>query len=81
MQAKIPVLAVTDPNTDIGKTIVDGEFGWWLESNDSDAVHDLIRRISESNTNSFGINGYTYLEEHFSSKCAYQIIAGQGELK
>ena len=34
MQAKIPVLAVTDPNTDIGKVIVDGGFGWWCESND-----------------------------------------------
>ena len=34
MQAKIPVLAVTDPNTDIGKVIVTGGFGWWCESND-----------------------------------------------
>ena len=33
MQAKIPVLAVTDPNTDIGKDNVGGKFGWWCESN------------------------------------------------
>ena len=32
MQVKLPVLAVTDPNTDVGKVIVDGEFGWWCES-------------------------------------------------
>lgn len=27
MQAKLPALAVTDPNTDIGKGIVEGGFG------------------------------------------------------
>lgn len=34
MQAGLPVLAATDPNTDIGKTIVDEGFGWWCESTD-----------------------------------------------
>ena len=28
MQAGIPVVAVTDPNTDVGRVIVDGGFGW-----------------------------------------------------
>lgn len=37
MQAKLSVLSVTDPNTDIGKVISDGGFGWWCESNDSDS--------------------------------------------
>ena len=35
MQAKVPVLACTDPNTDIGKVIEEGGFGWWCESNDA----------------------------------------------
>lgn len=37
MQTKLPVLAATDPNTDIGKVIIDGGFGWWCESNNSNA--------------------------------------------
>ncbi|MBR5539197.1 MAG: glycosyltransferase family 4 protein, partial [Clostridia bacterium] len=32
MQAKIPVLACTDPNTDVGKVIEEGNFGVWCES-------------------------------------------------
>lgn len=32
MSVKLPVLAVTDRVTDIGKVIVDGGFGWWCES-------------------------------------------------
>ena len=42
MQAKIPVLAVTDTNTDIGKVVTKGGFGWWCESND---VNDFCRTL------------------------------------
>ena len=42
MQAKIPVLAVTDPNTDIGKVIVEGGFGWWVKNNCVDEFSDKI---------------------------------------
>ncbi len=35
MQATIPAFAVTDPNTDVGKVVVDGGFGWWCESDDA----------------------------------------------
>lgn len=45
MQARIPVLAVTDPNTDIGKAIVDGGFGWWCESNDVDLFYEIVNKI------------------------------------
>lgn len=41
MQAKLPVLAVTDSNTDIGKVIVDGGFGWWCESNDEESFYQI----------------------------------------
>ena len=36
MQAGLPVLACTDPNTDIGKVITEGGFGWWCESNNTE---------------------------------------------
>lgn len=42
MQAKIPVLAVTDANTDIGKVIEEGGFGWWCESN---GIHEFSKTI------------------------------------
>ena len=49
MQAKLPNLAYTDPNTDIEKTITDGEFGWWNESNDSGKVGICQRKVISSN--------------------------------
>jgi hypothetical protein len=43
------VLAATDPNTDIGKVIVDGGFGWWCESNDSEKFHGIVQTIVDVN--------------------------------
>lgn len=42
MQAGLPVLACTDPNTDIGTVITKGGFGWWCESNDVGALKKII---------------------------------------
>ena len=73
MQAKLPVLAVTDPNTDIGKVIVDGGFGWWCESNHSSEFRNLISRISHINDNSFKSNSFDYLH-NYSVKRSYKTI-------
>ncbi len=74
MQAKIPVLAVTDPNTDIGKTIVKGGFGWWCESDNSDIFRGTVKKIVAEQDASLGRNGYAYLVEHFDCRSAYKII-------
>lgn len=73
MQAKIPVLAVTDPKTDIGKVIVDGGFGWWCESNN---VESFVALISTINTDRDiqGSNGWGYLVSHYASIQSYEII-------
>lgn len=73
MQAKIPVLAVTDPNTDIGKVIVDGGFGWWCESNDVDGFVSYISKINTDNDIQ-GSNGWNYLVSHYASIQSYEII-------
>ena len=74
MQAKIPVLAVTDPNTDIGKVIVGGGFGWWCESNNVDVFCETINSIV---TNDIGNKAYSYLIEEYSVTKQYHIIAKQ----
>ena len=74
MQAKLPVLAATDPNTDIGKVIVDGGFGWWCESNDAKKFKELVEiALTTVNDNQI-INEWAYLKEHYSSKKTYEII-------
>lgn len=74
MQAKIPVLAVTDPNTDIGKVIVDGGFGWWCESNDVKAFSEKVQEACKSNRRDIGQKGFSYLEDYYTSKKSYAIV-------
>lgn len=65
MQSKIPTLAVTDTATDVGTVIVNGEFGWWCESNDSDAFVRKVEEAIESNLAKLGENGFSYLKSHY----------------
>lgn len=74
MQAGIPVLAVTDSNTDIGKVIVNGGFGWWCESNDVKAFQRKIREACKSDLIDMGMKGFQYLEEYYSAEKGYEII-------
>lgn len=76
MQAKIPVLAVTDPNTDIGKVIVEGGFGWWCESDDAEAFYRLTYAIVFTDTCMHQCNEWLHLEWPFSVQNAYNIIIG-----
>ena len=75
MQARLPVLAATDPNTDLGTVITDGGFGWWCESNDVEAFRALVGRIISSELADMGNAGMKYLAEHYSADKAYEIIA------
>ncbi|MCR5600121.1 MAG: glycosyltransferase family 4 protein [Ruminococcus sp.] len=77
MQAKLPVLAATDPNTDIGIVIFDGGFGRWCESNDADRFADIVREFLQcdiSSLNTMKENGFKYLEDHYSSEQVYKTI-------
>lgn len=76
MAAKLPVLACTDPNTDIGKLIIEGKFGWWCESNDVDVFVDIINKVYCSpELKKFGNRGFQILSDNFSSAEAYKIIS------
>ena len=74
MQAKIPVLAVTDINTDIGKVIVDGGFGWWCESNDIDGVDNCLKQILKNENIKNGANAWTCLINMYTCEQAYGVI-------
>lgn len=74
MQAKIPVLAVTDPNTDIGKVIVDSGFGWWCESDDVGAFTKNVEQIINRDNNDVRKKEWSYLNENYSVNKGYEII-------
>lgn len=73
MQAKIPILAVTDANTDIGKIISEGGFGQWCESDDTVGFENCILNFDSSK---FDRNHeWEYLNLCYSVSKAYQIIS------
>lgn len=75
MQAKLPVFACTDPNTDLGKVITDGGFGWWCESDDAEKAAAIAERIAVESAADKGEKAFRYLEQHFSSVESYNSIA------
>ena len=74
MQASMPVLACTDPNTDVGKTIVDGGFGWWCESDSAETFSATVDKALASDISALGNKAFEYLEKHYSTKSAYETI-------
>lgn len=73
MAAKLPVLACTDVNSDIGKTIIDGEFGWWCESDDAEEFRELIISITDE-INTMRDNSWKFLCRNYSVSKAFEII-------
>ena len=74
MQAKLPVLAVTDPITDIGKVIEAGGFGWWCESNDVRKFKKIVNDIKIDKLDVYKENAYKVLNERYSTVDAYRMI-------
>lgn len=76
MQAGLPVLACTDPNTDIGNVITEGKFGWFCESNSVKDFDKNVKDACNSDLESMGENSFKYLEQNYSVEKGYEIIIG-----
>ncbi len=74
MQAKLPVLAVTDPNTDIGRVIEDGGFGWWCESDDSNRFYEIVCKINTLSLPGRKERAYEYLLNNYKVENSYITI-------
>jgi glycosyltransferase involved in cell wall biosynthesis len=73
--AGIPVLAVTDPCTDVGKIIEDGKFGWHCLSNDVEAYYKLILKIlNTTNWTKLKENSHNYLLNNYTPEHAFKSI-------
>ncbi len=68
MQTGKPILALTDPVTDIHALVTyEARCGWWCPSDDVGRVVDTVKKICSERENipELGMNGRTYLEEKF----------------
>lgn len=73
---KMPVLAVTDKNTDMGKVITDNGFGYWVESGDLEALNVAVTNLQESKQHRIimGEKGNRFLKENYTADISYSII-------
>lgn len=76
MQVRIPVLACTDENTDLGQIIVDKGFGWWCKSNDVKMFHRTIKEAMNSDLKIMGEKAFQCLNDDYKVEDSYEIIMG-----
>ncbi len=79
MQAKLPVLAVTDTSTDIGEIIMENRFGWWCKSDNVNNFINIIREIAiekNSGWNKYGERAFEYLVKEYNVKNAFDKVCG-----
>lgn len=78
MEKGIPILAVTDPYTDMGKIIEMNKFGWWCESSNSSYFKDKVNNIcdySQEELKKMGQRGREFLKYQYNvNKIAQQIL-------
>lgn len=76
MNHSIPVIALTDRNTDLREIIADGDFGWWGESNDPGRLRSILTGILEQSEilEQKGDHAKQYLQEHYRTQIAYLSI-------
>lgn len=74
MQAGLPVLCCTDPNTDVGTVAERGGFGWRCLSNDVSAFCQTADLACRADLPAMGAKGKQYLAEHFTVRQAYETI-------
>lgn len=78
MEQGKPVLAATDRNTDLGKVIVGGEFGFWCESGDLQAFNECLDSLAENASlrEKMGNSARRYLLDHYTVGKACDTILG-----
>ena len=75
LQSKLPVLVVTDPNTDVGEIAERNQFGWWVESNNVNHFSRCISEVLSSDIKGMGEKGRKYLiDNHDVSKCCAELL-------
>lgn len=74
MQASMPVLVATDPNTDMGDIVEQNGFGWKCMSNNSKKFEECVKKALVADLNKMGAMGRKYLEDNYNVKNGYEII-------
>lgn len=71
---KKPILAATDPVTDIGRIAEQNGYGYWCESKNPDDFTAIVDKMLNSDIKAMGEKGYEFLKNNYLSEHTYQTI-------
>jgi glycosyltransferase involved in cell wall biosynthesis len=76
LEFKLPVIAVTDKNTDLGKIIQENNFGLWSYAGDIEQINNNIIRLSQDPVlrAEMGQRGYDYMIKNYTVSTSYHTI-------
>ncbi len=74
MQKSMPVIACTDPVSDVGKVIEEGNFGLWCESDDPKKFARAVMELCQKDLPALGENAASYLKTHYSAQRVADVI-------
>ena len=74
LAAKMPIIAATDPNTDVGSIAQENGYGYWCESNDVNAFVACVDKMLAGNRKAMGEAGNKFLLENYQVKYTYNAI-------
>lgn len=76
LEYRMPVLCVTDPNTDIGEIAMKNEYGIWCESDSVEEFTVSLQNMLSSDMATMGEKGYLFLCENYLVENTYSTIMG-----
>ena len=71
---KKPILAATDPVTDIGRIAEENGYGYWCESDNPNDFTTIVDKMLQSDIRAMGEKGYQFLINNYLSKHTYMAI-------
>ena len=82
LEMKLPVIAATDPNTDVGSVIEKAKCGYWVLSGDTIGMQNAIAKFctDESNYLQMRENAWKLLQNEYHVDHSYQLIKSRLEI-
>ena len=76
LEYKMPIIACTDPNCDMGSIAEENGYGLWAPSNDVTAFTNAVDKILQSDIKDMGERGYVFLCKNYLVDNTYNAIMG-----
>lgn len=74
LENKKPIIAATDPVTDIGRIAEQNGYGYWCVSKNPDDFTAVVDKMLKSDIKSMGEKGYEFLKNNYLSEHTYEAI-------